>query len=147
MASFREANETLLLAYDEDLINDEEFVLLYNLNTSKNFDYSYWNYNRFNLDDWSDEECRSDLRFYEADVYRLFEVSNIPEVLITYNRSKCDGAMMPNAISDQIYNNFNHLLHEFDQPWNRLVLLQEYSGKIHEKGASLENCFDFINGV
>ena len=102
---------------------------------------------------------------------------NIPEVLITYNRSKFDGmeafciflkrfsypcrfsdlvsrfgrpvpelSMMSNAISDQIYNNFNHLLHEFDQPWHRPVLLQEYSRKIHEKGAPLENCFGFIDG-
>ena len=63
MASFRETREALLLTCDEDLINDEEFVLLYNLNTSKNFDYSYWNYNRFNLDDWSDEECRRTLDF------------------------------------------------------------------------------------
>ena len=82
--------ETLLLAYDQELINDEEFVLLYNLNTrggsrtaatfwkqcwktltiitksstldvaavldpplntSKHFDYPYWNYNRFDLND------------------------------------------------------------------------------------------------
>ena len=86
MASFRETREALLLAYDEDLINDEEFVLLYNLNTSKNFDHLYWNYNRFDLDDWSDEERRSDLTFYKADIYRLFEVLNIPEVLVTYNR-------------------------------------------------------------
>ena len=64
MASFRETREALLLAYDEDLINDEEFLLLYNLNTSKKFDYPYWNYNRFDLDDCSDEECRSSLRFY-----------------------------------------------------------------------------------
>ena len=35
MASFCETREALLLAYDEDLINDEEFVLLYNLNMSK----------------------------------------------------------------------------------------------------------------
>ena len=28
------------------------------------------------------------LRFYKADVYRLFDVVNIPEVLITYSRSK-----------------------------------------------------------
>ena len=77
MASFRETREVLLLAYDEDLINDEEFVLLYNLNTSKNFDYHYWNYNRFDLNNWSDEECRGDLRFYKADVYRLFEELNL----------------------------------------------------------------------
>ena len=35
MASFRETREALLLVYDEDLINDEEFVLLHNLNMSK----------------------------------------------------------------------------------------------------------------
>ena len=35
-----------------------------------------------------DEECRSDLRFYKSYAYRLFEVWNIPEVLITYNQSK-----------------------------------------------------------
>ena len=177
MASFRKRREALRLAYDEDLINDEEFVLLYNLNMSKNFDYPYWNYNGFDLDDWNDEECRSDLRSYKADVYRLFEVLNIPEVLITYNRSKFDGmeafciflkrfsypcrfsdlvsrfgrpvpelSMMSNAISDQIYNNFNHLLHEFDQPWHRSVLLQEYSQKTHEKRAPLKNCFGFTDG-
>ena len=35
---------------EQFLISDEEFVLLYNLNTSKNFDYTYWNYSRFDLD-------------------------------------------------------------------------------------------------
>ena len=43
--------------------------------------------------------------------------------------------------------NYNHLLHEFDQPWHRPVLLQEYSRKIREKGAPLENCFGFIDGT
>ena len=31
MASFLETGEALLLAFDEDLINDKEFVLLYQL--------------------------------------------------------------------------------------------------------------------
>ena len=74
MASFRETREALLLVYDEDLINDEEFVLLYNLNESRNFDCPYWNYSRFDLDDWSDEECGSDLRFFKADVYTFRSV-------------------------------------------------------------------------
>ena len=75
MASFRETREVLLFAFDQDLINDEKFVLLYHLNTSKNFNYLYWNYSRFDLGDWSDKECRSNLRFYKVDAYRLFEVS------------------------------------------------------------------------
>ena len=76
MASFRETREVLPLTYDQNLKN-----LFYC--TSKNFDYPFWNYNRFDLHDWSDEERRSDLRFYKPDVYRLFEVLNIPEVLTT----------------------------------------------------------------
>ena len=56
----------------------------------KNLDYHYWNYKRFDLDDWSNEECSGDLRFYKADVDRLSEVLNIPQVLITYSRSEFD---------------------------------------------------------
>ena len=41
MASFCGAREGFLLSFDQDLISDEEFVLLYNLNTSKKFDYCY----------------------------------------------------------------------------------------------------------
>ena len=65
MASFSEKREVLL----QDLINDEEYVLLYHLNTSKSFDYPYWNYSRFDLDDRSDEECRIDLRFHKVNLY------------------------------------------------------------------------------
>ena len=38
------------------------------------------------------------------------------------------------------------MLYEFDQPWHRPVLPQEYSRKIHEKEAPLENCFAIIDG-
>ena len=41
MVSFLETREALLLTFDQQLINDEEFVLLYNLNTSKNLDYPH----------------------------------------------------------------------------------------------------------
>lgn len=178
MASFRDTRDALLIAYDQQLMNDEEFILLYNINTSKNFDYPYWNYELFKLDNWSDDECRSDLRFYKADVYRLFEVLRIPETLTTYNRSRFDGmeafciflkrfsypcrfsdlfsrfgrpvpelCMMSNAILEHIHENFNHLLHDFDQPWHSPALLQEYSEKVHEKGAPLANCFGFVDGT
>ena len=38
MATFWEAREALLLANDLDLIEDEELLLLYDVNTSKNLD-------------------------------------------------------------------------------------------------------------
>ena len=78
MAVFRDTRNALLLAHSAD-IPDEEFVLLYDLHTSKNLDYLYWSYNEFDLENWTDAECWSELRFLKGDLYRLFEVFDIPE--------------------------------------------------------------------
>ena len=91
MASIREIREALLLTYDQQLINDEEFVLLYDLKASKNPDYLHWNYDRFDLNNWTDDECITYLIFYKSDVYRLTNMLNIPEQIKAPNRSTFDG--------------------------------------------------------
>ena len=91
MASFRVTGEALLLTYDQQLINDKEYILLYDLSTSKNSDYPHRNYDRFDLDVWTDDEYKTDVRFYKSDVYRLANVLNIPEQTKTPNRSTFDG--------------------------------------------------------
>ena len=87
MAAFRETRNALLLAHSADIIPDKKFVLLYEPHTSKNLDYTYWSYNEFDLGNWTDTERRSELRFLKGDVYRLFEVSDIPEESNCYYRS------------------------------------------------------------
>ena len=91
MASLKMAREALLLSYDQNLIDEEEFCLLFDLNTSSNLDYPYWNYEYFELDNLTDPECIAELRFLKNDVYRLAEVLNIPNDISTYNRSKFNG--------------------------------------------------------
>ena len=91
MAAFRDTRNALLLAHFADIIPDEEFVLLYGLDTSKNLDYPYWSYNEFDLESWTDAECRCEITFFKGDVYRLFEVFDIPEEITYYNRSKING--------------------------------------------------------
>ena len=83
---FREARNALLLAHSADILPEEEFVLLYNFHTSKNLDYDYWSHNEFDSENWTDAECRSELRFLKGDVCRLFEVFDIPEEITYYNR-------------------------------------------------------------
>ena len=46
----------------EDL-NDEEFIMLYDLNRYTNLDLPYWDYERFDVDRMSDDECISEFRF------------------------------------------------------------------------------------
>ena len=58
---------------------------------AKTFDFPYWNYTRFDWNQWTNDECSADFRFHKADVYRLFHALHIPGQIITYNRSLYDG--------------------------------------------------------
>lgn len=59
MPYFGEVREGLLLANSTGVIDDEEFLLLYDMNRSTNPDFLYWNYDDFDLDLLSDDECRA----------------------------------------------------------------------------------------
>ena len=62
--------DALVLAYDENMIDDEEFVVLYDYNLSKPL-YPYWKFDAFNFDSWSEVECETELRFKKNDVVSL----------------------------------------------------------------------------
>ena len=78
MATFRDARDALMLANDMTLIDNEELLLLYDLNSSKNLDLPYWRYDNFDLDTLTDAECKSEFRFLKHDIYTLLEVLNSP---------------------------------------------------------------------
>ena len=59
----KEARQQLLLNnFDRD-IDDEEFLLLFDINKSDNLDLPYKNYENFDLDLLEDDECVSEFRF------------------------------------------------------------------------------------
>ena len=91
MATLREARESVLFAYNDGFIDEETCLLLYDINKSKNIDLPYWNYERFDLDLMTDEECRTDFRFWKNDVYVLCEALQIPPEFICYNGLKVSG--------------------------------------------------------
>ena len=55
-ASFHETRFQLLNAFSENLINEQEFLLLEDINTSKNKEFPYYNFDYFELDEFSDDE-------------------------------------------------------------------------------------------
>ena len=81
MATFREAREALLFAYQDGSIDDTEFALLYDLNSSENLEFPYWKYGRFDLDSMTDDECKAEFRFFKNDIYLLGEVLDIPDIM------------------------------------------------------------------
>ena len=83
MGSFRDTRNVLLESYSENIIDDTEFSLLYDLNTSHNPDFPYWNYGQFDLESISAAECKAEFRFYKNDIYMLADRLGLPEKLCT----------------------------------------------------------------
>ena len=72
MASFREICNILLQSFDDSDISEDEFLLLYDVNTSKNPDFPYESYGKFDLNDMDDSECLSEFRSRKSDLPVLF---------------------------------------------------------------------------
>ena len=85
MANLRETINCITYAYRKGFINDREFVLLYDANRSKNPDFPYWNYERFELDELTNAECNGELRFYKNDIYKLADALQLPDEFVTYD--------------------------------------------------------------
>ena len=82
MPKFR---DTILLGHASRLINAEEFVLLYDLHKPKNPDLPYTNYERFDLDKMTDDEYKTEFRFYKNDIYNLADVLSSSDRIVCYN--------------------------------------------------------------
>lgn len=178
MVPFREIHELLLLSHSDKYISDEEFILLYGINQSRNPDFPYWLYNSFDIMAVSEAECWGDFRMYRNDVLNLAHIFNIPDEIHCKNRTKCSGVeafciflkrfaypcrygdmiqrfgrsvsescLISNYIVDHVYNNLGHKLTNLNQPWLSPIKLQEYATAIHQKGAPLQNCWEFIDGT
>ena len=78
MATFQKIREVLLYAICENMVSDEEFALLYDVNTSKNRDFEYRIYNAFNLHQISDD-CVAEFRFEKNDISRLVTALQLPD--------------------------------------------------------------------
>ena len=61
--TLREVRDFLTVACFEDIIDEDEILLLWDLNASKNLDFPYEDYSRFDLDEMDDSECLAELRF------------------------------------------------------------------------------------
>ena len=62
MANLHRIRESIVLAYFSNIINDDEFVLLYDANRPKNPDFNYKDHDQFDLDDYNDSECKANFR-------------------------------------------------------------------------------------
>ena len=69
MAAFEDFRQLLILYYDANLINDEDFVLLYDMFPSRNPSVPYYEYACFDLNEL--DICRIHVEEYHEPVFAL----------------------------------------------------------------------------
>ena len=94
IATFRETQDLLAVECFEDVIDEDEFILLYDLNSFKNLDFPYDDYGRFVFKDMNDSECLPEFRVKKRDIPALAAALQIPddkykERLRLYKRWPC----------------------------------------------------------
>ena len=91
MVSLKQTRGLALECYVYRLIYEEECMLLYDINQSKNVDFPYENYEHLTFDDMDSPECLAQFRVEKQDMSRLADALGIPLVLKCQQRSICDG--------------------------------------------------------
>ena len=69
--------DVLLVSYFDDFINDVEFTVLYEENYSRGL-FPYWKYDKFDVHDWDEAECKVELRFDKSDLAVLLHALRFP---------------------------------------------------------------------
>ena len=81
----QETQELILLAHQDNQIDDEEFILLYEDQEKRNLDLPYWKYEKFDLENMENDECVSEFRFEKDDIIELKNALLIPDRICCYN--------------------------------------------------------------
>ena len=77
--------------HNDGFIDDDEFVVLYDLFASKKLDFPYDSYAQFDLEELDESESFVEFHFGKQDIRILKEVLQIPDMITCSKRSVCDG--------------------------------------------------------
>ena len=90
MSSFKEVQEVLLFCLEEEIIDDEEFAVLYEEYTPQNLPFPHGQYETFSLLNKDPAECKAELRLEKADIPFLIDALRIPPTFVCRNGTVCD---------------------------------------------------------
>ena len=123
---FKNVRNLLLINHNDGFIDDDEFVLLYNLFASKNLDFPYDSY-ATDLNELDESESFAEFRFRKRDIRTLKEVLQIPDMITCNQRAVCDRlegpCMLLKRLSFPCRYGFELVLAR--QPWFRIPLKEK----------------------
>ena len=66
-------------------MDEEEFLMFYDINRTHNLDLPYWKYKKFDLDHLENNECVAEFRLQKDDIYNLPGALQVPDEIVCYN--------------------------------------------------------------
>ena len=128
MATFRKARELLIASFDDGDISEDEFLLLYDANISKNLDYPYQNYEDFDLEGLGESECLAEFRFRKRDIPILADVMGLPDSYRCERGTVCDGieglCLLLRRLAYPC--RYSDLIHRFGRPVPEICIITNY---------------------
>ena len=91
MASFRAVRAAIAECYANGGLDDEEFMLLYDVNRSRNPEFPYDNDEHFDLEALDESECKAEFRFEKAQIVPLSQILGVPEKIVCNQGTQCSG--------------------------------------------------------
>ncbi|XP_074634541.1 uncharacterized protein LOC141893070 [Acropora palmata] len=91
MGSFKEVQEILPLCLEDEIIDDEEFILLYEACMPQNPSFPHSSYGKFSIVNKDPAECKADFRVEKGDIPILVEALRVPPIFKCVNGTICDG--------------------------------------------------------
>ena len=85
------SSSAIIRNHNDGFIDDDGFVVLYDLFASKNLDFPYDWYAQLDLEELDESESFAEFRFGKRDIRILKEVLQIPDMVTCSQRSVCDG--------------------------------------------------------
>ena len=77
--SFRDARLVVLDAFCNEILDDDDLLLLYGSLKSKNPEFPYEDYERFDLENMDEDECKAEFRVSKNDLPALATALQIPD--------------------------------------------------------------------
>ena len=91
MASLKKVHEMLCLCLIEEIIDEDEFVLLYEAYRPSNLPFPQLAYEKFSLANKDPVECKADFRVEKRDIPLLLDALRGPPFLQCRNETICNG--------------------------------------------------------
>ena len=133
MPYLKDVRDALWTAHADGLISDEDLLLLLDENTSKNPDFCYEKYERFNIDRIEEPECKSEFRIERKDLPVIAEALQLPKKFHCYQRTtanKLEGLCM--------------LLRRMAFPCRLSDMMPRFGRPVAEMSMIINNVVDYI---